>query len=105
MTVCYETDDNKYVQYRLMADEWSTNTDDWAIAEEGVYVDNPEFVYVKTDKEGKILWAIKTDGGIYYGAGCPQQVQDYIEEKISSKLDAGGLKDKKEEKKKSFLGI
>jgi len=27
--------------------------------------------------------AIKTDGGIYYGAGVPQQVIDYVNEKIS----------------------
>ena len=72
------------MQYRLVADEWSINTEDWAIADEGVYVENPEFVYVKTDKEGKILFAIKIDGGIYYGAGVPQQVKDYIEDKISS---------------------
>ena len=60
-----QSSDNKYVQYRLMADEWSTDTEDWAIADEGVYVENPEFVYVKTDKDGKILWAIKADGSIY----------------------------------------
>ena len=78
-----QSSDNKYVQYRLMADEWSINTEDWAIADEGVYVENPEFVYVKTDREGKILWAIKIDGGIYYGAGCPQQVIDYINKKIA----------------------
>ncbi len=47
------------------------------------YTENPEFVCVKTDNEGKILWAIKTDGGIYYGAGIPQQVIDYINEKIA----------------------
>lgn len=74
--------DNKYVQYRLMADEWSIDTEDWAIAEEGVYIETPEFVYVKNDNEGKILWAIKADGSIYYGAGVPQQVIDYIESKI-----------------------
>lgn len=78
-----QSSDNKYVQYRLMADEWSTDTEDWAIADEGVYVENPEFVYVKTDKDGKILWAIKTNGGIYYGAGIPQQVIDYINKKIA----------------------
>ena len=78
------TSDNKYVQWRLMADEFTTDTTQWAIAEEGVYVENPEYVYVKTDSEGKILWAIKVDGSIYYGAGVPQQVKDYIEEKISS---------------------
>lgn len=73
---------NKYVQYRLMADAWSTDTEDWAIADEGIYVDNPEFVYVKTDKEGKIIFGIKTDGEPYFGVGCPQQVKQYIEEKI-----------------------
>ena len=54
--------DNKYVQYRLLTQNWSTNTEDWAVADEGVYVENPEFVYVKTDNEGKILEGIKTDG-------------------------------------------
>ena len=83
MTVCYETDENKYVQYRLMPDEFTTDTTQWAIAEEGVYVENPEFVYLKTDKDDKILWAIKKDGSIYYGAGIPQQVIDYIEKKIA----------------------
>lgn len=78
-----QTSDNKYVQCRLMANEWSTDTDDWAIAEEGVYVESLEFVYVKTDSEGKILWAIKTDGDIYYGAGVPQQVVDYINKRIA----------------------
>lgn len=76
--------DNKYVQCRLTADEWSIDTEDWAIVEEGVYVENPEFVYVKTDNENKILWAIKTDGSIYYGAGVPQQVVDYIQEQIAA---------------------
>ena len=78
-----QSSDNKYAQFRLMSDEFTTDTTQWAIAEEGVYVENPEFVYVKTDREGKILWAIKTDGSIYYGAGVPQQVIDYINEKIA----------------------
>ena len=34
----------KYVQCRLIADEFTTDTTQWAIADEGVYVDNPEFV-------------------------------------------------------------
>lgn len=46
-------------------------------------VENPEFVRVVTDKKGKILWAITIDGGIYYGAGCPSQVRDYIDEKLA----------------------
>lgn len=78
-----QSSDNKYVQYRLIADEFTTDVTKWAIADEGVYVENPEYVYVKTDAEGKILFAIKVDGSIYYGAGCPKQVKDYIEEKIA----------------------
>ena len=78
-----QSSDNKYIQARCMAQNFTTDVTQWAIADEGVYVDNPEFVYVKTDKEGKILWAIKIDGSIYYGAGVPQQVIDYIEEKIA----------------------
>ena len=66
-----------------MEDSFTTDTIKWAIDDAGVYVENPEFVYVKTDIEGKILWAIKTDGSIYYGAGVPQQVTNYIEEKIA----------------------
>ena len=50
-----------------MSDEWSINTEDWAIADEDVYVENPEFVYVKTDSEDKILEGIKTDGTKVFG--------------------------------------
>lgn len=78
-----QSSDSKYVQYRLIADEFTTDTTQWAIADEGVYIDSPEFIYVKTDTEGKILWAINADGNIYYGAGVPQQVIDYIEKKIA----------------------
>ena len=50
----------------------------------GTYTENPEFAYVQTDNENKILYGVKTDGEFFFGAGCPQQVKDYIEEKISS---------------------
>lgn len=158
MSIKYiQSSDNKYAQYRLMADTWSIDTDDWSFCGNDVLVDNPEWIYVlldaekrilaglksdgsvewsigiptpikeyitehlteimadvetkvdkedgkslvdsefaggisyvenpefvdvKTDAEGKILLAIKADGSIYYGAGCPQQVKDYIEEKL-----------------------
>lgn len=76
------TGDNKYVQYRLMAQNFTTDTTEWVICDEGVYIDNPDYIYVKTGSDGKILWAIKIDGTIFYGAGCPPQVKEYIEEKI-----------------------
>ena len=79
-----QSPDNKYVQYRLMADDWSTNESDWAICSDTVLVENPEFVKVETDKDGRILWAIKTDGTIYFGASVPPQIREYIENKLGS---------------------
>lgn len=73
-----QSSDNKYMQYRLTADEWSVDTNNWAIVDDGVYVDNPEFIYVKTDAKGNILFGIKVDGEPYFGVGCPKQVKEYI---------------------------
>lgn len=79
MSVKYvRTSDNKYVQFRCMADDFTTDTTQWAIAEEGVYVENPEFVKVYTDNDNKILWAIKADGDIYFGVGVPTQIKNYV---------------------------
>ena len=78
-----QSSDNKYVQYRLTTNEWSTNTENWSFCGNDVYVDNPEFIKVVLDNEGKILWAIKADGSVYYGAGVPPQIIDYINEKIA----------------------
>jgi uncharacterized ubiquitin-like protein YukD len=52
-----------------MADEFTTDTTQWAIAEEGVYVENPEFIAVYIDREGRIIKAIKTDGTEMLAAG------------------------------------
>ena len=54
--------DNKYVQYRLMDNAWSTNTDDWSFYGDDVLVDSPEFIETKADSEGKLLEARKVDG-------------------------------------------
>lgn len=84
--------DNKYVQYRYMLDDATdvsdfTNTDNWSFCGDDVLVENPEFIRVYTDKDNRILWAIKADGDIYYGVGCPQQVKDYISQQISAFSD------------------
>lgn len=76
------TSDNKYVRCNLLTDSFTTDTTQWAIGDDGVYVENQEYIYIKTDYQDRILWAIKADGSIYYGAGVPQQVIDYIEEKV-----------------------
>lgn len=78
-----QSSDNKYVQYRLTTNEWSTDTDDWAISEEGILVENSEYIYIKTDDEGKILFGIKVNGDPYFGVGCPEQVKEYVEQKIA----------------------
>lgn len=53
----------------------------------GEYVDNPEFINVKTDSDGRILWGIRPDGSIYYGAGVPPQVEERIQEVSDEKVD------------------
>ena len=48
--------------------------------------DNPEYIYAAIDADDKILYGIKTDGQLYFGIGCPQQVKDYIDEQINKIL-------------------
>ena len=60
------------------------NTNQVAEFPEISYIDNPEFAFVKMDNESRVLYGVKQDGEFFFGAGCPQQVKDYIEEKISS---------------------
>ena len=79
--------DNKYVQYRLMADEWSINTDKWAICSNSIYVDNPEWIYVVADKEHKVLFGTKTDGQFYFGTECPPQIKIYVNKLLTYKVD------------------
>ena len=56
------TDDNNYVQYRLMKDEWSTDTDDWSFCREIVLVENPEYIEVRVDSNDRIFEGITTNG-------------------------------------------
>ena len=59
MTIRFvQSSDNKYVQYRLMSDEFTKDITQWAIDDESVYVENPEFIYVKKDADDRILWWI-----------------------------------------------
>ena len=143
MTIQFvSTSDNKYAQFRLMADEWSVDTDDWSLCEDVYVVKNPEFIEVKLDKDGRIieaiyndgsklfgvgvkvkgdasidgelelqgivsttienpefavLWAIdekilfgiQKDGNVYYGAGIPRQIEQYVEKYISDVVFGG----------------
>lgn len=66
-----------------MATSWSTDESDWAACSDDILIDNSEFIHVEIDSEKRILWAIRTDGKIYYGAGVPPQVVEYIDNKFS----------------------
>lgn len=82
-----QSSDDKYVQFRYMLDDATdvsdfTNTDNWSFCGDDVYVENPEFVRVITDKEGRIVIAIEKNANVLFGAGVPQQIVDYIREKI-----------------------
>lgn len=46
-------------------------------------VENPEFVRIYLDNQHKILWGIQKDGNIFYGAGVPSQIINYIEQRIA----------------------
>lgn len=48
----------------------------------GKYEENPEFVRLYLDVNRKILWGIRVNGDIYYGAGVPSQIRNYIDSKI-----------------------
>ena len=79
MSIKYvQSSDNKYVQYRLMADAFTTDTADWSFCGNDVIEDNPEFVKVVTDAEEKILYGVKTDGDFVFGVGVPQSIKDYV---------------------------
>lgn len=57
---------------------------DGKISQLGQYVDNPEWVRVVTDNDGKILYGVKSDGKFYFGADCPPQIQEYVQLQIDS---------------------
>ena len=55
--------------------------------EYGYYDDDIEFVRVYLTNDKRILWGIQQDGNIYFGAGIPRQIQDYIINEIAQAFD------------------
>ena len=43
----------------------------------------PEWLYVVVDDENRVLFGVKTNGDFAFGSGCPPQIKEYINEKIS----------------------
>ena len=84
MTIRYvPTDDNKYVQFRCIDNEFTTDVTKWASCGIGVYVNSPEFSIAWLDKDGKIMFGIRPNADFVFGAGVPQQIINYVTEKIS----------------------
>ena len=89
-----QSSDNKYVQYRCIANEFTTDVNYWGIIGENVYINNQEWLKVVTTSNNKILYGIKADGDFFFGAGVPSQVKEYvlahkaeIEVELSTKVD------------------
>lgn len=47
---------------------------------DGEYIENPEFIHVLTDSEGRVLWGLLSNGKVIYGSGIPEQIAVLIEE-------------------------
>ena len=57
----------------------------------GIYTDNPEFIRVYTDAEGKFLWGIRADGTVEWAKGVPTPIQNAIRE-LKDKLETQDIK-------------
>lgn len=54
----------------------------------GYVIDNPEFVKVYVMREtNQLLWGIQKDGNVFYGAGIPRQIKQYVDFIVSRILD------------------
>lgn len=65
-----------------------------AVRELGYTEDNPEYLRVITDEAGKVLWGIRNDGNIQYGAGVPEQIKSEIKKTVDDStkgIDQFGL--------------
>lgn len=82
-----QTSDNKYVQWRLMADSWSIDINNWSFCGDDVIVENPGWIRVVTDKDRRVLAGIKADGSIEWFVGIPTPIKKYIDGFLNNKVD------------------
>ena len=78
-----QSSDNSYIQYRCKTQSFSANPEDWAVSNEGVYIENPEYLGIFVDKENRIVQNIEKDGNILFGAGVPRQIAELIKDKTT----------------------
>lgn len=60
----------------------------------GYYLDNPEFIYVLTDNEYRIILGVKTDGDVVFSVKVPSQIKEYINSRINEILGVGDITEK-----------
>ena len=60
------------------------STDVGAMA--GIYENIPDYLYIVTDNNKKILFAVKRDGEFVFGKDCPQQVKDYVATEVPTMI-------------------
>jgi hypothetical protein len=70
-----------------MADEWTTDANDWSFCGNDVLVENPEYIKVVTDSGGRILLWIKPDGSIDWAIGVPKPVKNYVNSIVAEILN------------------
>ena len=61
-----------------MSNEFTKDIAQWAIDDESVYTENPEFIYVKKDADDRLLWWIYADGSVDWSKGVPTPIQEEL---------------------------
>ena len=77
----------KYEQYRYLGSSVGagfTNTNNWQYAGNDVFIDNPTWIKVISDAEGKILFGIDKEGNIEWSKGVPTPVREKLSELAAS---------------------
>ena len=89
-----KTDGSVYVAKSAFLDkinEIERLLDKYGVILDGIsYADNPEYIDVKTDAEGKIIEATTLDGRKYFPKQEPLEKYDDVEERTEMTLDADG---------------
>ena len=50
----------------------------------GYNIDNVEFVRVVVDSQNRVVFGIRHDGDVYFGAGVPEQIQTYVRDMMAT---------------------
>ena len=97
-----QSSDNKYVQYRLMSDSFNTNVSNWQGVDDvptsdsdnlvksggaaliyGYYINNPEYLYVFTDKKKRKLFYFRKDGSVDWAKGIPGPIKKELQQLVT----------------------